>query len=222
MTEDIALASLVEDFTLYPRHNVDDTHVSDLARALASGARLPPIIVDAASKRVVDGVHRRRALLKFLGDGAIVPVEMRTYENEAALFLEAVALNSVHGRRLDRHDQTRIVLKLREFGIADQVISIILHVPEPIVEKLSLRIVTNESGESVPAKRGLEHMHGQRLTAAQMSAVDSVRSAEVGRICIELMKLLEARVVNLNDTRTVNQLRQLNALIEATLESIAA
>lgn len=222
MTKDTALKTLLEDEALYPRHNVDDTHVSDLVRALASGAVLPPIIADEASLRVVDGFHRRRALLKFLGEDAIAPVEFRAYETEAKLFLEAVALNSVHGRRLDRHDQTRIVLKLREFGIQDNVISITLHVPEPIVERLSLRIFTDEHGDAMPAKRGMEHMHGQQLTAQQVAAVGSVRSAEVGRLCIELERLLEARVVNLADAKTVQRLRSLVAVIDATLESIAA
>lgn len=222
MTIDTRISTLVEDMTLYPRHNVDDTHVADLVRALASGATLPPIIVEATTLRVVDGLHRRRALLRFLGDEAIAPVEYRTYETDAKLFLEAVALNSVHGRRLDRHDQTRIVLRLREFGIEDRLISITLHVPEPIIEKLSLRIVVDEEGVSQPSKRGFEHMRGQSLTKSQLDTMNSVRSGEVGRICIELTKMLEARLVDLSDKHIVSQLRQLAAEIEAALESVAA
>src|SRR5262245_36857156 len=116
MLKEMKLADLIEDPTLYPRNTVDDTHVGELVKALASGALLPPIIVDAASLRVVDGVHRRRAHLRFFGDDAIANVDARDFADDAAFFLEAVALNSIHGRRLDRADQTRIVLKLRELG----------------------------------------------------------------------------------------------------------
>lgn len=222
MIEELRLDTLVEDPSLYPRNSVDETHVADLARALASGATLPPIIAEAATLRIVDGYHRRRALLKFLGSEAIAPVELREYEAEKDLFLEAVGLNSIHGRRLDRHDQTKIVLRLRELGIEDREISIRLHVPEPIVQKLAVRVVFDIDDHAQPSKRGLEHMQGQRLSSEQLSAVSSVRSAEAGRLCIELTKLLENRLVNLDDKSIIGLLRRLVGHIESALESVAA
>lgn len=221
MTKDIALASLVEDERIYPRNHMDDMHVADLVRAIAAGSTLPPIIAEESTLRVVDGIHRLHALRKFFGDETIQPVELRTYDSDAALFLEAVALNSVHGRKLDRHDQTRIVLKLREFGIADEQISVTLHVPEPILEKLALRIVIDQDDDIVPSKRGLEHLRGQKLSQEQIDAINSVRSAEIGRICRELVRLLEARVVDLQNPLNISNMRQLVAVINASLESVA-
>lgn len=222
MTTTLPLATLIEDTSMYPRNNMDESHVAELVRALASGARLPPIIADEKSLRIVDGFHRRRAMIRFYGDEAHGDVELRSYESESALFLEAVALNSVHGRRLDRHDQTRIVLKLREYGIEDRVISVHLHVPEPIVQKLSLRVVMDEDGEAQPSKRGFEHLRGQTLSPSQLNAVDSVRSGEVGRLCIELTKILDERLADLGDKKVIANLKRLSFAIEAALDSVVA
>lgn len=219
--KEIPLATLVEDFSLYPRHRVEEVHVSDLVRAIQSGQTLPPIIADAKSLRIVDGFHRRRAYLKVLGDEATALVELRTYKDEAALFLQAVELNSAHGRKLDRQDQTRIVLKLRELNVPDQQISLSLHIPEPVIQVLSLRIVHAPSGP-IPSKRGLEHMRGQSLNSAQVTAMQSVRSAEAGRLCMELTALLENNLVDLSDTGIVERLERLVKAIRAALKAVAA
>lgn len=163
-------------------------------------------------------MHRRLALLKVYGEESTAAVDLRKYKSDAELYMEAVALNSAHGRPLSRQDQTRIVLRLREFGVETQKIAMNLHIPEPTVEKLAMRIVMDVSGASVPAKRGLEHMHGQQFTQQQMAAMSSVRSAEVGRLCIELRKLLEAELVDLSDEQTVRQLVSLSEAIAAAIK----
>jgi hypothetical protein len=219
----LPLTTLVEDFSLYPRNRVDDTHISDLVRALQAGAELPPIIADAATKRIVDGFHRRRAYLRVLGPEAAAKVELRRYRNEAALFLEAVDLNAHHGRKLDRHDQSRIVLRLRELQVDDRTIALTLHVPEQQVQTLSVRVVYEAStGTPQPIKRGLEHMKGQTVTADQMTVIDSVRSADVGRLALELTRLLDAQLADLHDNTTVVRLQALSTSIAAALHAVAA
>lgn len=218
----IKLATLIEDLALYPRHRVDETHINDLVRALQAGSTLPPIVVDRKSKRIVDGVHRCRALLKHLGEDASAKVDFRTYDTDADFFKDAVALNSSHGRKLDRHDQTRIVLKCQELNLPTQEIALVLHIPEPQVQYLSLRIVHADAGEAVPLKRGLEHMRGQTITEQQRSTMASVRSAEGGRIALELMRLLDADLVDLSDECTVERLKALATAISRALSAVAA
>lgn len=221
--ETLPLTTLVEDFSLYPRNRVDDTHVSDLVRALRSGAELPPIIADVATKRIVDGFHRRRAYLRVLGPDATAKVELRRYRNEAALFLEAVELNAHHGRKLDRHDQSRIVLRLRELQVDDRTIALTLHVPEQQIQTLSVRVVYEAAtGAPRPIKRGLEHVKGQSVTADQMAVIDCVRSADVGRMALELTRLLDAQLADLRDETTVARLQALSASIAAALHAVAA
>jgi hypothetical protein len=220
MIEKVAAVSLVEDFGLYPRNEVNDTHVNELVKALASGATLPPIIAERSTKRVVDGVHRRRAHIKFYGDETHVDVDFRDYASDADLYLDAVHFNAKHGRRLDRHDQTRIVLRLQELHVDVRVIASALHVPEQEVRTLAVRIVYDDGGTPVPQKRGLEHMRGQRLSDSQIGAMKSVRSAEVGRLCIELVKLLDNELVDYSDDRIEPQLRQLAQSVALALKRI--
>lgn len=209
----VPLASLVEDFSLYPRHRLDEVHISDLVRALLAGVDLPRIVVDAKSLRIVDGFHRRRAILSHVGTEATVKVEMRTYADDAAMFLDAVALNASHGRKLDRHDQARIVLRLRELHVEDAIIATTLHVSAPQVQHLSLRVVYDEGGRALAAKRGFEYLRGETLTAGQVTAMGSVRSGEVGRLCVELTSLLSAGMVDIANARIVEQLHALAATI---------
>jgi len=218
-TKKVAVASLIEDFDLYPRNRVDDGHVGDLVRAVNSGEELPPIVVDEKTMRIVDGFHRRRAYLRAVGEEAMAVVDLRRYKNDAEAFLDAVALNSAHGRKLDRHDQTRIVLKLRELHVPDNQIAVTLHVPEPTVQQLSMRIVMVQAGVR-PFKRGLEHMRGQTLSNEQMAVVDSVRSAEAGRLSLELTRLLDAGLVDLTDPQIVERLTILRRQIDLALKTV--
>jgi hypothetical protein len=220
MTKTVPLASLVVDPAIYPRRAPDETHTSDLLRALQAGAVLPPIIADRATLRIVDGVHRRAALLRYLGPEGLAPVILRAYPDDKTLFLDAVTLNSAHGRKLDRDDQVRIVLRLRDLGAADAEIAFRLHIPEPVVQKLSLRVVMTPAGLA-PSKRGFEHLAGQALNAAQVAAMDSVRSGEVGRLCLELSRMLEQHLVDLEDPAVVEQLRGLARAIDAALHVTA-
>jgi hypothetical protein len=219
-TKTLPVASLVEDFAFYPRNRVDDAHVGDLVRALQSGATLPPVVVDAESLRIVDGVHRSRAHRRHFGEDAKVAVELRKYTDDRALFLDAVALNSAHGRKLDRHDQTRIVLRLRELGATDELIALRLHVPEPQVTQLAIRVVMAPDGP-VPSKRGLEHLRGQTFTSEQVAVMGSVRSAEAGRLALELIRLLNADLVDLDDDVVVSRLRELHDVISERVQRVA-
>lgn len=217
----IPLASLVEDLSIYPRNRVDTTHVSDIIRALDAGVELPPIVAEVGSFRIVDGVHRSRAYRKKVGDAASVLVILRQYRDEAALFEDAVRLNAEHGRKLDRHDQTRIVLKFRELKVDDETIASALHVPTPAIQTLELRVVRNsDTGEAIPSKRGLEFMRGQKVTPVQIKAMQSVRSADVGRLALELMRLLDARLVDLEDDQIVERLEMLGRAIQKVLKRV--
>jgi ParB-like chromosome segregation protein Spo0J len=219
-TKTVPAASLVEDFSLYPRNTVSDTHVNDLARALSAGDSLPPIVAEKGTLRIVDGVHRRRAHIKAFGDEATVEVDLRTYENEAELYLEAVRFNSAHGRKLDRHDQTRIVLRLQELQVEPSAIALALHVPEQEIRTLAIRVVYDEAGTAVPQKRGLEHLRGTVLRPEQVTAMKSVRSAEVGRLCLELTRLIEHDLVDYEDSRVVDRLMSLNRVLFSAVERI--
>jgi hypothetical protein len=219
-TTTVAATTLVEDLALYPRNQVDDQHVTDLVRALSSGAQLPPVVAERKTNRIVDGVHRRRAQMKLLGEAAKIEVDFRDYESEADFYLDAVRLNAGHGRRLDRQDQTRIVLRLQELKVDERTIASALHIPEPDIRTLAVRIVYDSAGTAVPQKRGLEHLRGQRLSDQQIDAMKSVRSAEAGRLCLELLRLLENDLIDYEDPKVEQRLKQLATAVTAALRTI--
>lgn len=218
--ETVSLAELVEDFDLYPRNSVDSGHVSDLLRALKSGATLPPPIADAKSKAITDGFHRVRAYRRHLGTGGEIEVDLRTYKNKREMFLDAVELNSAHGRKLDRHDQARIVTLAKKMRIAKDVIAVRLHITEKAVEQLKVRVVIDsETNERIPNKRGGEWMNEMTLTPEQISeGIRPCRSLEVGRLAIELTRLLDHDLVNWKDEQIVGRLRKLSDRLDEALQ----
>ena len=42
----VKAAELIEDFSLYPRSQVDGAHVQSMTESLLAGEKLPPIIID--------------------------------------------------------------------------------------------------------------------------------------------------------------------------------
>jgi hypothetical protein len=217
----VALMSLVEDFHVYPRHAVSSMHVLDIVRALEAGQDLPPPVVDAKTLRVVDGFHRVRALRRHLGDDAKVQVDARTYDSDAALFIDAATLNASHGRRLDRHDQVRVIYRARELGADDHLIAVALAVPDERVTKLEVRIATGPAGESVATKLGATHLGGRTLDDEQVKALREMRGAQISRPIREITRQLEAGIVNLDDPTTREQLLHLAELIQHKVGALA-
>ncbi|MEO3755205.1 ParB/RepB/Spo0J family partition protein [Streptomyces sp. B6B3] len=81
-------------------------HVELLARV---ESRLPPILVDRVTMRVIDGMHRLRAA-QLRGDTFI---EARFYEGVAAdEFVEAVRQNTRHGLPLSQQDRSAAAVRI--------------------------------------------------------------------------------------------------------------
>jgi hypothetical protein len=212
--EPVPAASLVEDFGLYPRHDVDGSHVADLARALRAGVTLPPVVADRASKRLVDGWHRRRATIRVHGPEAPIRVEFRDYADEAAAFADAVALNSSHGRRLDRQDQVRVAVLAERLGMDAAQIGVLLHIEPGRVLELRPRVVFEEGSDlPVPAKPVAEDFYGQELTPAQLQAMKSFSGNRVSQQVTQLLQAVASGLINQEDGRLCRRLHELAAAI---------
>lgn len=211
------LAKLVEDFSIYPRHAVDDGNVSSLANALKSGATLPAIVVEKKSNRIVDGWHRARAYRRVLGPEAAVDVEEIEYPSEGELLKDAVRRNSAHGRKLDTIDQVRAMTLCQERGISLQDVAIVLHIPEERLQKLSVRLATAEkSGPgtvpgtlTVALKRPVAHMAGEILSPEQMEAHGRAPGVSYLLLVTQLRDALGNGFINTDDERLMMALRGL-------------
>ncbi len=226
------IAGLVEDMTLYPRHAVDTQHVSQIALAISAGAKLPPIIVDRKSKRIVDGFHRCRGLIRVHGKEADVDVELRDYKNEKEIILDAIALNAHHGRRLDRMDQVRAIVMAESVGATKHAISVALSVPEKQVEILRVRIasVAPSSDSAIPhsvpsvmvLKRPVAHLAGKKLTMEQAEAHASMPGTSFALLCNQLIKAMDAELIDPEDETTFAALGELKVALTRYLREAAA
>ena len=54
----IAISKIVLDETIYSRNGVAEVHIKKLISALRTGVKLPPLIIEARSFRLIDGWHR--------------------------------------------------------------------------------------------------------------------------------------------------------------------
>lgn len=212
----IAAALLIEDLDFYPRATVDSSHVGGMAAALEAGAELPPIIADRKSKRIVDGWHRRRAVLKARGPDAEVEVFWRDYDSDAEMFEEAVALNATHGRKLTTWDHSRIKVRAGELGLNDKQVAVMIHRTEGYVEtRLVTATRTAVSGKEptrlVALKRPLRQFAGESLTPEQEAANEHSSGWSPSFHAHQLIMLIEAQAVEMTDdlAETLARLRDL-------------
>ena len=119
--EEIPVARLKEDLSLYPRRRIDTTNISTLVEAYeafnAGEGDVPPPIIVTRGKVIVDGVHRARAKRKVYGDDATISCIVRHYRTKAEMFYDACMLNSGRGHDLSRWDQLHCVELARELKL---------------------------------------------------------------------------------------------------------
>lgn len=210
----LPLAELVEDFTIYPRHAVDDANVAGLVNALKAGAALPPLVVDRQSKRIVDGWHRARAYRRVIGPQAVVNVEIIPYPTEVAMLEDAIRRNAAHGRKLDVIDQVRVVTLCQERGVTVTQIAALLNVLPERVEKLAVRLAfaaapgdgTIPGTVAVALKRPVAHLAGTTMTEAQVEAHTHAPGTSYLLIAQQLTVAIQHDFINRDDARLMGAL----------------
>jgi hypothetical protein len=205
----IALADLVEDFGVYPRHAVDDSHVHYLAEALRAGATLPPPVADSETKRLVDGFHTSRAHRAVYGAETSLKVDLRDYADDAALVRDAVARNSIHGRKLDSQDRVRSALMMQRLGVETHEIAITLQVTEAKVSSIVAKVVLVE-GEKRPAKPSQWSNGGEprELTEQQYTVHQSSPGVRHSQTMRQLARELRAGLVQEKDREAAEDLHR--------------
>ena len=211
-------AELVLDFDLYPRNNLDAHNVRGIVDALEAGVELPPVVIDATSKRVVDGFHRTRAKLRHGGDDAMIVVIEKKYKAEADIFLDAMRYNAAHGARLDPCDRTRCTIIAEQLHIPLIAVAGALNMPLDKLGRLrDDRIAKGVGGLTIPLKRTNRHMAGRKLNKAQQAANE--RSSGMNQVFYvnQIIDLIEADLLDKSDDKLLERLRHLHGLLEGLL-----
>jgi len=134
----LPVSALTRDLNLQPRERIDDTTVATYAEDIASGAKMPAVVVfDDGTKRywLADGFHRCEAALKAHGEGAEVEVDLRKGDGDAA-FLFSLGANAEHGLRRTNADIKRTVQRAiaRYAGHSDRQIAKLCKVSDKTVK----------------------------------------------------------------------------------------
>jgi hypothetical protein len=216
----VLLSDLVEDFTIYPRASVDETNVSHIVEVLRSGKEPPKIVVCVDSKRIVDGIHRYRAMRRVLGPNAEVVVEGRKYASDKERFLDAVRLNASHGRNLSTYDRVHCLIRADEFKLTAEEMADALSMTVGAVGELRtdrmgrLRVARAEdTGRAVPLKFPVKHMAGKTLTRAQVDVVKRLGGNNQVFYINQLVDLIENDMIDLENPRVVERLEVLLELL---------
>ena len=215
-TARLPLSELVEDLDVYPRACVFSGHVTELEEAFRAGAELPPPIIDAKSKRIVDGFHRVRMLRRVLGPDAEIEVEVRRYRTDADLFLDAVRLNAGHGRRMSSFDVARCARIAETLAIDPEQVATVLSVrPERLAGIRAVKEAVTIEGTRVPIRRGLAHLAGRTLSPRQVQAARTIGGQTPLYHANQLIELLESDSLPAEDTVLLARLALLRDLLAA-------
>ena len=210
-------AELIFDFDLYPRNNVDSQNVRYIMDAMKTGIEMPPVVICAKSKRIIDGFHRVKAAIRLNGDDAKIQVIEKTYANEADLFVDAMRYNAAHGSRLDSCDRTRCILISEKLNIPKESIAGALNMSLDKLAALRDTRTAKYGNLNIPIKRTIRHMAGRRLNNRQLEANEHLSGMNQTFYANQLIHLLESDMLEKDDEKLCERLRLLHDLLDKLL-----
>ncbi|TAL38062.1 MAG: hypothetical protein EPN97_04305 [Alphaproteobacteria bacterium] len=214
----VKVGSLVVDYNLYPRVEVDQQHIGYMREALRAGEALPPIVIIEKDSRIIDGVHRRGAYMAEFGPDHEIQVVAKAYKNEGAAYLEAMRLNAGHGRSLTRFDRVHALLHAEELGLTADQTAVALGMTVEALGKLradrvgKLHVPGKKSTE-VPIKRTISHMAGKSMSAEQVHANSKLSGMNQTFYVNQIITLIEADLLDTDNEDLLNRLAHLARLI---------
>jgi len=211
-------AELVLDFDLYPRNSIDSHNVNQLKDALATGATLPPVVIDKKSKRVADGFHRVKAYLGYYGDDAEIPVTEKEYADDAALFLDAMRYNAAHGAKLDSCDRTHCIIISERLKIDPESVAGALQVSVDKLASLKTDRMATAGALTIPLKRTIRFKAGKKLTPKQVEANERLSGMNQQFYANQLITLIEADLLDTEDSLLIERLIVLEGLLRQVLD----
>lgn len=164
----LKVSDLRWDKSIYPRKSVSLARVRRLGEALRSGDKLPPILVEARSLRIVDGVHRWKAHISVLGRRQKISCTIREFQSDEAVYMAAVSANAKHGLPLSLADMPAAVKKAEALGIQREAFAGVLRMTVAGVERIISRSIPNSkqprrNGRALASLSGLVRLLDEGL-----------------------------------------------------------
>jgi len=220
-TEIVKISELVLDEEIYPRFRTDWLTAYQYAMAMKAGAEFPKIIVGKFRGKLylLDGWHRVKAL-QLLGEEYAQAV-IKSYNSKKDMFVEAVKLNSKHGRPLSSQEKARIIKKLEDYGFSLEQISRIVHIPVDKIERFKVKIVYGPNGKPIYLKGIVEKAIKQtEAKPEEIATLDqkSFNVRNVKQLLNQLIELLETGVYPWKNEEIKELTIRLYNLLSSTLQ----
>lgn len=213
----LKISDLKQDYTLYPRQYINSYHVKEFVEALESGAKFPPIIVEAKTLRIVDGFHRVEAYRKHWGDTAEIEADVKEYAGDIEFYSEVISINSKHGQGLTEYDKANAIVKAESLGMTIDTIAPLLQMTiEKIGELRQERYATYQM-QSVTLKGSIKHLAGTELDDNQMNYVRHAGGRQQTFYINQIIAMIESDSVDWNNEKVMNLLRKLHELLSGKL-----
>ena len=210
----IGVTEVVLDFDVYPRTEVDSQHVRYIKDVIESGHELPPIVIDAKTKRVVDGFHRVKAYQKLLGKETKIQAIEKKYKDDGELFADAIRYNAQHGSNLTTYDRVHCLMKAIELGVSDASLADCLRVDITKIGSLKIDRTAKTNGLVIPIKRTIAHMAGQKLTQNQVSANRKLSGMQQTFYIYQIITLIDNDLVDTENENVIKGLKRLQKLLD--------
>jgi len=141
VAESIKTAEILVDETLYPRHKISSGNVSSIKEALlAGGEGIPPILINAKTKVLVDGMHRLLANKAVYGEDGKIQAELKSYASRKEMVEDAIRVNARQGLRLTAWDMARSINMMLDQRFAADHICEVLCISRNRYDDLSSRL----------------------------------------------------------------------------------
>lgn len=218
----VKLGQLKEDFSIYPRADIDSGHTSQITDAMRAGVVMPQLIVEDKTFRIVDGMHRKRSLYRVHGEKEAnelsVRVIARTYASDKELFLDASSLNASHGRSLTAYDKKHAILLAEKLGIATTLIASALNTTVAKVKECKTTCATVENTHIVtPLKTPIRHMEGREITQQQADAIPRLGGNQQMFYVNQLLLLIETGMIDFENKPLMEKLELLSEKLAGLL-----
>jgi ParB-like chromosome segregation protein Spo0J len=236
MIEEKEAGSLVEDFTLYPRKHVDNTHVLDIAESLSLGKsignEIPPIVISADGV-IVDGVHRKRAAIKAAGPTATVICDVREYKSKKELYIDAMALNSPHGKPLKGEERAYAIKVALELKVDPEQIASAMNMSVDRIRSIAEMKIVKVAGTNMhtTVKNSAAHLRGvadkdtpedaplhhASITKKQAKAMESMPGTSQKVMIKQVIIMIEGDLLNVENPEIMTAISKLYNILRKFL-----
>jgi hypothetical protein len=218
MKKKLQAALLIEDYDLYPRSAIDSVHVNEIVSAMEAGVEMPAVIIDEESKRIIDGFHRVRAVLKSKGEQAEIECDLRSYPSKKEMYLDAIRYNRGRGKDLNGAEMTGALLKGSEMRISiESLASVSGFTVEKVKSIIGVKTVEvkNTGGARIALHRSVQHMTGKIVSTKQAEVIESSPGQPMTLLLRQLNDLMETDLIDWTDSEVCIQFARLQGNLKA-------